>query len=157
MRYACFLVEDDGSLVGTFPDCPGCVTQVDPGQDARSEAGDALEGWLESHLQHGDAPPRPSERKRAPGGSKLLWVEVPARLAAKLSIRWARGDQGLNQTELARRAGVSQQMIAKVEHPDYNPSLDVLEKVARALGAKLVVGLEMPARPHRGRRATAPA
>ena len=47
------------------------------------------------------------------------------------------------QADLARKVGTTQSGIARLENPEYrNYSLKTLEKVARALGARLVVGLE---------------
>lgn len=60
-------------------------------------------------------------------------------MAAALQIRWARYDAGLSQGELGKRVGVSQQQIAKLENPDKNPSLETLEKVARALDLEVDV------------------
>jgi transcriptional regulator with XRE-family HTH domain len=59
-----------------------------------------------------------------------------------LQLRWARADQGLSQTDVAKRARVSQQAIAKLEHPDGNPTLGTIQKVAAALGLKLDVQLK---------------
>lgn len=54
-----------------------------------------------------------------------------------------REKRGWTQGELARRVGTTQSGIARLENPNYrNYSLKTLEKVAQALGAKLVVGLE---------------
>lgn len=77
-------------------------------------------------------------------GVSVLWVDVPAKLAAKLYLRWARHDQGRTQAQLAVRAHVSPQMIAKMEKPDYNPTIETLEKVAKALGTRLLLSLERP-------------
>lgn len=141
MRYPALVKPEGRSLVVTFPACPGCVTQVDPGEDLAVQAAEALEGWLEATLLRGDVPPEEPPAARAPRGTRLLWVDVPARLAVKVSLRRVRTDAGLSQAQLGRRAGVSQQQIAKLEHPDANPSIDTLEVVARALGARLDVGL----------------
>ena len=53
----------------------------------------------------------------------------------------ARKRAGMTQAELARRAGLSQPAVARLEDPDYNPTLDMLERVAAALGARLEVDL----------------
>jgi len=70
-----------------------------------------------------------------------LWIVVPAKLAVKLSIRWARLQAGLTQAQLAKLAGLSQPQIAKLEQPDHNPTIDTLERVASALHATLNVEL----------------
>lgn len=137
MRYAAIITKEQGSTLARFPDLPGCQTQADEGESIETQARDAMVGWLETSLAVGAAPPRP--KKRAPTAKRILWVDVPPRLAVMLTIRWARLDAGLTQAELARRAGVSQPMVAKLENPDANPSIETLEKVARALGARLEV------------------
>jgi ribosome-binding protein aMBF1 (putative translation factor) len=54
-----------------------------------------------------------------------------------------REKRGWTQADLARKVGTTQSGIARLENPNYrNYSLKTLEKVAQALGAKLVVGLE---------------
>ena len=57
-------------------------------------------------------------------------------------IQALRTKAGLTQAQLARKAKVSQQQIAKLEHPDSNPTIETLERVARALGARLNVAIE---------------
>jgi DNA-binding XRE family transcriptional regulator/predicted RNase H-like HicB family nuclease len=153
MRYAALVTKEDESVLARFPDCPGCQTQADPGERIEDQALDALTGWLQVHLMDGEAPPHPSVRApKLRRGESVLWVDVPAKLGVKLTLRWARQDAGLSQAQLAKLAGVTQPMITKLESVNYNPSVGVLEQVARALGAKLVVDFE---RPHRGRRAAA--
>ena len=135
-RYPAVVTREGRQVLAEFPSCPGCQTFAAPGQRIEEQAGEALESWLGAHLVTGEAPPRPP--RHAPAG-KVIWVGVPARLAAKLDLRWARHAAGLTQAQLAARAKVSQQAIAKLEHPDSNPTLETLEKVARALGARLEV------------------
>ena len=54
-----------------------------------------------------------------------------------------REKQGWTQDELARKVGTTQSGIARLENPNYrNYSFATLEKVAAALKARLVVGLE---------------
>lgn len=145
MRYPATITQEDGAFVVLFPNCPGCQTQADTKDEIAPMAQEALEGWLEATMAAGDAPPIPPKRARVPKGSRLLWVEVPTKLAVKIELRWTRRHARLTQAQLAKRAGVSQQQIAQLEHPDSNPTLDTLEKVARALGAHL----ELHLAPHR--------
>ncbi len=66
-----------------------------------------------------------------------------ARLAFELGrrVRELRVQQGLSQTELAQRAGMTQPAVARFEAGGTVPTLPVLERLARALGAKLSVQL----------------
>lgn len=134
MRYAVLRTKEDRITLAEFPDCPGCQTFAEPGEDIRAAAEEALTGWIESMLEARDTVKPPS--RRTPKGD-ILWVEVPPTLATALSLRWARERAGLTQTQLARQTGVSQQAIAKLERPDANPTVGTLTKVARALGLKL--------------------
>jgi len=118
---------------------PGCQTFADSPDDVAAVARDALEGWLEAHLVGGQAPPRPTAHARAPRGGKRITVHIDVGLAAAVFLRWARQDAGLSQSQLAERAGVSQQQIAKLENPDENPTLGTLRKVAGALGFELTL------------------
>jgi len=67
-------------------------------------------------------------------------------------IRAARLRRGLTQDELAAKAELSRIYIAKIEGGDRKvPSLTVLERIAGALGMRLVVELveRAPRRPKR--------
>jgi DNA-binding XRE family transcriptional regulator/predicted RNase H-like HicB family nuclease len=143
VRYAAVVTRDEEFFLAEFPDCSGCVTQAGPGERIEDQAHEALESWLGAELIMGEVPPRPP--RRAPPG-KVIWVEVPAKLATKLYLRWARHEAGLSQAQLAKKVGVTQQAIAKLEHPKSNPMLDTLERVAAALGAQLEIRLT-PGRP----------
>lgn len=146
MVYAAVISQEGPHTLARFPDAPGCQTFAGKGQDIAEEAREALEGWLEAHLAAGEVPPPVGRRAPRVGrGEYVMQVAVSAKLALQVGLRQARHAAGLTQAQLARRVGVSQQAIAKVESPDANPSIDTLQKVARALGAQLVVSLGTPA------------
>jgi predicted RNase H-like HicB family nuclease len=83
-----------------FPDCPGCQTFAEPGEDVVSVAREALEGWLTVHLDGGDAPPRPAH---AVQGTGALAVRIAPLLAIELQLRWRRRARG---TSAHHRRGV---------------------------------------------------
>ncbi len=142
-----------------FPDCPGCQTFAEPGEDARALAQEALTGWLEVGLEDGEAPPQPSAKVRVPASGELAYIPVPLPLAFALSVRWARQDAGLTQAQFARRMGVTQQQAAKLESPGVNPTFQTVGKVARALGATVEVTVvrRAPRRVGRAPRSRQPA
>jgi len=142
MHYAAYISREGDNVLAEFPDCPGCQTFAESGDALADAAREALEGWLEAHLVDGQVPPRPVSRTGAPRNTKVAQISVRARLAAALQVRWARHERGLSQRELGDLASVRQQQINKLEDPDQNPTLETLEKVARALGVELDVGFE---------------
>src|SRR5262249_5442475 len=58
---------------------------------------------------------------------------------------------GMTQAELAKRAGLSWNFIAKVEAGDRVPSLSSLARIAQVLGAKVRLGLGKEQPQHTGR------
>lgn len=51
-------------------------------------------------------------------------------------------EKGLTQKELAEKIGTKQSAISRLESGNYNPTLRLLRKVSRAIGAKLEIRLE---------------
>ncbi len=60
-------------------------------------------------------------------------LDVPALL------RGARQRTGLTQADLARRLGVSQVAVAKLERPGANPTVDTLDRALWATGHRLTL------------------
>jgi len=142
MHYDAIIRWEGKHVLAEFPDCPGCQTFAESANELRGAAEEALEGWLEANLVGGKLPPKPTVRRRAPRGGKLARVPVRAGLAAAIEIRWARHAAGLSQKALGELAHVKQQQIAKLEDPHENPTIETLEKVARALGLSVRFDLE---------------
>lgn len=72
--------------------------------------------------------------------------EVRLRLSAfeqvaRLLIRY-RMDHGLSQAQLARRAGISHSVVARMETGNHHVNLDTLSRVAVALRHRLLIALE---------------
>jgi UDP-N-acetylglucosamine 1-carboxyvinyltransferase len=57
-------------------------------------------------------------------------------------IREARLKAGLTQKELGERMGVSESAINKLENSKHAPTLTTLERIAEAVGVKLVLKFE---------------
>jgi predicted RNase H-like HicB family nuclease/DNA-binding XRE family transcriptional regulator len=131
MRYPAIITKEGKSVLAEFPDVPGCQTFAGPGEDIAEAATEALVGWLEACMMGREVPPEPSRRARA--GRKTLWVVVPLKLAMKVALRQVRVRAGLTQAALAKRLGVSQPMVAKLEDPDQNITIDTYERAVRAL------------------------
>ena len=135
MEYRAKLTKEGSDWLVEFPGCPGCQTFGATKAEALRMGKEALEGWLEAHLSSGQVPPRPKSKRGTP-------VSINSTLAVVLQLRWARAERRLSQADVAKRAGVSQQAIAKLEHPDGNPTLATIQRVATALGLRLDVQLK---------------
>lgn len=59
------------------------------------------------------------------------------------SLIAARKKKQLSQTELAVKMGTKQPVISRLESGAVKPSFSLLERIAQALGAELVVKLKM--------------
>ena len=57
-------------------------------------------------------------------------------------LRDARSRAGLTQAELARRLGISQAAVAKLERPQANPTIATLEGALKGTGQQLVLSTE---------------
>jgi DNA-binding XRE family transcriptional regulator/predicted RNase H-like HicB family nuclease len=142
MQYHAIVTRDGKRRLVEFIDAPGCQTFAEPNEDVAAVAADALIGWLEAWLVDEDeGPPQPRRSVRAPGSGELLAVRVPAVLAARIELRWAREAVGLSQAALAKRIGVSRQSVSKLERPGKDLQVGTLERVARALGLTVDVHL----------------
>jgi predicted RNase H-like HicB family nuclease/DNA-binding XRE family transcriptional regulator len=139
MFYVAHVCKEGKHWLAEFPDAPGCQTFAGSKDELRAAAKEALEGWLEAHLVGGQVPSRPQVHVAAPKNHQLWKVHVEPGLSVAVQIRWARQDLGLTQKQLAERAGVSQQQIAKLEDPDENPTIKTLSKVSEALGVTVDV------------------
>jgi transcriptional regulator with XRE-family HTH domain len=63
-------------------------------------------------------------------------------VVASSLLKRARGDAGLTQAQLARRLGVSQAAVAKLERSQANPTIATLEHALGAVGRRLVLSTE---------------
>ncbi|WP_019632374.1 helix-turn-helix domain-containing protein [Actinomadura atramentaria] len=85
------------------------------------------------------------ERRMAEPGAAEAYDA--ARLAYELgrAVRALRDERGWSQNELAEAADMTQSAVARFEAGGTIPTLPVLERLARALGAELVVQFRTPA------------
>lgn len=68
---------------------------------------------------------------------KSEYDKLRPRYEAISQIIAARKEQNITQEELARRVGTQKSNISRLESGNYNPSLDLLIKIAKALGKNL--------------------
>jgi DNA-binding XRE family transcriptional regulator/predicted RNase H-like HicB family nuclease len=138
LQYVAYVRKEGRRHLIEFPDAPGCQTFADCEADIYSNAKEAIEGWIEGHLveemdlPHMHRPPKASERR-------IPITISPKLVLLALQFRSMRSERGWSQTEIAKRVGVSQQQIAKLEDPDANPTIETIMKVARAFDMDLLV------------------
>ena len=77
-------------------------------------------------------------------GEKIL-LETQQKVTIQRTVdiyKQYRKELGLTQSELGKRAGISQPNITRFQSGNYNPSLEFLVKIAGAMGKKVKVTLE---------------
>jgi transcriptional regulator with XRE-family HTH domain len=65
---------------------------------------------------------------------------APAQAFSDVLIRY-RAEESISQRELARRLGVSQPRVAKLESGEHNPSIDSIINVVRCLGIEFAIDI----------------
>ncbi|MFJ5116667.1 helix-turn-helix domain-containing protein [Kitasatospora sp. NPDC088548] len=70
------------------------------------------------------------------------YVEAGYAFALGQAVYDRRAELGLSQTELARRAGMTQPQISNIEGGDSVPTLPLLTRLAKALDASLTIDLD---------------
>ena len=83
------------------------------------------------------------ERQLKESGVSRAWQELEEEFEMLESILKLREDAGVSQDALARKAGISRSVYARLERDGFrNASLAILRKIAEALDARLVVHID---------------
>jgi transcriptional regulator with XRE-family HTH domain len=90
--------------------------------------------------QGSGAPARPAPQRGPEAFAR--YERARASIMVGSAVRAARRKAGMSQVELARRAGTSQPSIARLERGLVSPTVISLDRIARALGAELVIDFE---------------
>jgi DNA-binding XRE family transcriptional regulator len=81
---------------------------------------------------------------------KMAYDALEDEFVALAALLEARTAAGLTQTEVAKRMGISQPVLARIEsslgNKNHSPSLNTLRKYARACGLKLEIRMVKPER-----------
>ena len=118
----------------TFPDVHGANTSGDSWEEAVEMAEDCLGVAMNFYVQDDEDLPTPSPLKEG-----QVLIPVPFLVAAKLSVYTAMREQGVTNTELASRLGMSEDAVRKLVSPRYRTHISHVEAALRALGRALVV------------------
>ena len=120
-----------------FTDLPEALTGGDDLEDSLALAMDCLAEALAGRIRRGDSIPVPSPLKR-----RQYPIGVPLYLAPKLALYIAKRDQGLRNTELAERLGVSETVVRRMLDPKHNTKPERIQAALNALGKRIVVSFE---------------
>ena len=134
---ATFRPDEDGRPVVSFPDFPHAHTDGKDSQEAMEEAIDCLGSVLAQYISERRQIPPPSRTKR---GQRM--VSVPFRITGKLALYLSMREQGISNSELARRIGVSETVVRRMLDPDHDTKSEKLQAALEALGKRIVVTVE---------------
>jgi antitoxin HicB len=134
---ATFRPDENGRPVVTFADFPGCHTDGKDLREAIEEAIDCLGSVIAARIAEKAAIPSPSPVKR---GQRL--VPVPLWIAGKLAVYLAMREQGVSNSELARRLKVRETVVRRMLDPDHETKSEKLQAALDVLGKRMVVGVE---------------
>lgn len=128
--------DHEGVVVVSFPDVPEAITEGDGMADAMRMASDALGVALLAYVRAGRALPKASAR----GKGEPVGVEPD--VAAKLAVLLAFAASGITQRELGHRLGKDDREVRRILDPMHTTKIGTLDAALRALGHRLVVGVE---------------
>ncbi|MCH7929574.1 MAG: type II toxin-antitoxin system HicB family antitoxin [Proteobacteria bacterium] len=126
--------QDDGSVLVTFPDVRGAVTDGDTEAEALFEATDCLVAALGGYIELRRDIPAPSRPRR---GQPV--VTVPPLVAAKLALYRAMRGSGLTRVALGKRLGISEGAVRRLLDLDHRSHIGQVEAALAVLGKRLVV------------------
>jgi antitoxin HicB len=132
-----FTQDEGGSLMVRFRDVPEAITSGHDLADAIEQAADSLQEALAGRLIRREAMPRPSKVRR---GERR--IPVAMYLAPKLALFGAMERAGINNSELARRLGVSEVVVRRMLNPKHETKAGRIEAALRALGKEAVVHID---------------
>jgi len=134
-----YISEQEGeSQIVHFPDVPGALTQVDPGEDLDGLVRDCLVAALGGYVMQKQSPPRPSEIK----GSSVVVLDVLT--SAKLALAMAMSEAGMSNVALAERLDVNEKIVRRLLDLDHVSRIDRLEAALELFGFQLEVSVMQP-------------
>ncbi len=129
-------VQEDGSVLVTFPDIPEALTDGATEAEALRESGDCLVAALGGYVNDHRAVPRPS-----PANGRHL-IRLPALVAAKLALDQAMQKQKVSINALAERIGSSERNVRRLLDLDHHSHIGHIEAALNVLGRRLVVAAQ---------------
>ena len=128
--------QDDGAYLVSFPDIPEALTEGASEEEALTEAEDCLIASLGGYIQAHREVPLPSPAR----GREV--VTLPALAAAKTALYCEMRAQGMGNTALAERLGITEGAVRRLVDPDHRSHIGQVEAGLRALGQRLLVATQ---------------
>jgi antitoxin HicB len=132
--------EKRGVIVVSFPDVPEAITEGRGEADATAQAQAALGLALLTYPARNIPLPKPKAK-----GGDLVPIAVEAAVAAKLAFLDAFREAGIGKSEFGRRIGKDEKEVRRLLDPRHPTKLSTLTEALRALGQRLVIGVEAAA------------
>jgi antitoxin HicB len=129
-----FTTGRDGRVLVEFIDLSRVATDGKDEREAMEEAIDALGSDLSIRLSRREEIPTPSPAKRG-----RRQVPVPLWLAPKLALYLAMRDQGVSNSELARRLGIHERVVRRMLDPEHATKADRIQAALAVLGKQITV------------------
>jgi antitoxin HicB len=127
---------EEGGFWAEFPDLPGCITEGDTIEETLHNAREALNVWITSRFERGFKVPAASTIK----GKNIYRIEPSPEVCVPLLLRKVRTESRLSQSVVAKKLNITYQTYQSWESPKTaNPTVKQLDKVAKAIGKKLIV------------------
>ncbi len=125
----------DGVWRVDFPDLFAATTEAATKDEALSEAQGCLTAGIVGHMATGRDLPKPSAARGRP------LVAPDAVVAAKATLWQAMRDDGVGNSALAKRLGVTESAVRHLLDPTRNSRIDRIEAALAALGKRMAIGL----------------
>ena len=132
--------EKRGVIVVSFPDVLEAITEGRGEADATTQAQEALGLALLTYPARNIPLPKPKAK-----GGDLVPIAVEAAVAAKLAFLDAFREAGIGTSGFGRRIGKDEKEVRRLLGPRRPTKLSTLTEAPRALGLRLVIGVEAAA------------
>lgn len=121
----------------SFIDFEEAVTEGETLEEALFNASEVLNLTIEGRFDEKLNIPSPS---RLRSNRNVYYIAPAARVQAALLFKFARKNRSV--ADIARALGTSWPAVSRLEDPHHTPSLRQLEKVASALGKRLIINFD---------------
>ena len=134
---ATFRPESRGAFTVRFPDFPEAITSGRNQADALAEAEDCLQEAIAGRMVRKEDIPPASRVKRGQAG-----IGVALYLAPKLALYLALREKRINNSELARRLGVTEMIVRRMLNPRHDTKPEKLQEALESLGKRVLIAVE---------------